>query len=356
MALRLRLRGPDGKQHTCSLAEGAEFGDLVAEAASAFSMTAADVELLLGFPPALCAAAPNTALASLLRSGESVTVRWAAGTAPSAAAPPPAAAPCQPAAAAAASQPATAPRPQQGGVASVRKWSCPACTLDNEASARECAACGGPAPAGAGGSSPAASQMPGAGAGAARLVKMADDNSCLFHSMVYLLDPSSSPERLRRRIAEEVRSNTRWDEATLGKPREEYISYISSPIRWGSQVEIAIFSEAYQAEIAVVEVQSGRCDIFGEDMGYDRRVYLLHSGIHFDAIAFGSQREVATGAAATEAHQQALALGASQRAAGNYVDQQTMRLRCKICGYIANGDYEARAHAGGMGHKEFAPA
>ena len=49
-------------------------------------------------------------------------------------------------------------------------------------------------------------------------------------------------------------------------------------------------------------------------------------------------------------------LAAERKRAGGFVDKQTMRLRCKICGFIAEGDYEARAHAGGRGHKEFVPA
>merc|ERR1711865_314947 len=102
---------------------------------------------------------------------------------------------------------------------------------------------------------------------------MADDNSCLFHGIVYPLDPSKSPQDLRNEVAQEVKNNpTRWDEATLGKSREEYIAFIKDPIRWGGQVELAIFSAMYRAEVAVMEVESGRCDIFGEGSGYGRRV------------------------------------------------------------------------------------
>jgi hypothetical protein len=32
-----------------------------------------------------------------------------------------------------------------------------------------------------------------------------------------------------------------------------------------------------------------------------------------------------------------------------------MRLRCKICQQVVEGDYEARLHAGTYNHKEFAP-
>lgn len=161
---------------------------------------------------------------------------------------------------------------------------------------------------------------------------------------------------LRQLVANKVRSDPTWDEAMLGKPRSEYIDFITDPKRWGGQVEISILAAAFRAEIAVVEVQSGRCDVFGEGSGYTKRVYLLHSGIHFDAVRFSGSRREIPAAEAAAADAAAKHLAAERRAAGGYVDQATMRLRCKICGFIAVGDYEARAHAGGMGHKEFAPA
>ena len=50
MALRLRLRGPAGKQHTLSLpAEPpATLADLHREAATAFSIPVAELEVLVG--------------------------------------------------------------------------------------------------------------------------------------------------------------------------------------------------------------------------------------------------------------------------------------------------------------------
>lgn len=115
---------------------------------------------------------------------------------------------------------------------------------------------------------------------------------------------------------------------------------------------------AYRTEIAVVEVQSGRCDVFGEGAGYSRRVYLLHSGIHFDAITFGpgAPRRWVSTAEAAAADTAASRLAAERRAAGAFVDQATMRLRCKICGFIAEGDLQARRHSGSKGHKEFVRA
>lgn len=363
MALRLRLRGPSGKQHTASLAGTATFADLRKEAATAFALAEGEVEVLLGFPPALCTAASDSLLSSLVKSGESATVRQAtAGPATQASSSEAFGAVAlvsdSTVVAGASASPAMQPPSAQAAskvaapVANTRSsqpWSCPACTLQNPSEVLQCGACDGPKP----GSSSAVSSGIGA-----QVAKMPDDNSCLFHSIAFLLDPSKRPEALRDVVAQQVRSDpTQWNEAILGKPRAEYLSFITDPRRWGGQVEIAIFASAFRSEIAVVEVQTGRCDVFGEGCGYPRRIYLLHSGIHFDAVTFGpsTQREVSM-ASVAESDAAALQLAAQQRAAGAYVDQDTMRLRCKICGFIANGDYEARLHAGTVGHKEFAPA
>jgi hypothetical protein len=80
---------------------------------------------------------------------------------------------------------------------------------------------------------------------------------------------------------------------------------------------------------------------------------MLYTGMHFDAVLFGGTRIVSPGDRSAEA--QAKALAGQQRASGSFSDQDTMRLKCKICGVIVTGDYEARVHAG-TGHTEFAPA
>jgi len=73
--LRLRLRGPEGKQHTISLPAKSTLADLQKEAQGVFSFGAGNIEFLLGFPPVLCNAAPGTSLSELLCSGDTVTVR-----------------------------------------------------------------------------------------------------------------------------------------------------------------------------------------------------------------------------------------------------------------------------------------
>ena len=400
-ALRLRLRTPDGKSHTITLAADATVGALYAEAASVSGL--ARCELLAGFPPALITEADMSAPATcVVRSGDSVLARAAAPTAAAVAVSPPgspapaagAAAPsplpaggwtcpvctlanangaarcvaCDSpapagagAGAAAAGAAAAAPSPLPAG-----GWACPVCTLANANGAARCVACDSPAPAGAGGAGAGAGGggRGGGGAGgggeygAATLIPQPDDNSCLFHAACHALCPAGvGAAALRRRVAEAVRRNDggRWDAATLGKPRAEYVAFISDPLRWGGQVELAILSAELRAEIASVDVMTGRFDVFGAGEGHARRAYLMFSGIHFDAVGFGPGGRVATVSPPADAAAEAAvrALAASRKAGGHFTDQNTMKLRCKTCGFVANGDLEARAHAGGMGHTEF---
>jgi hypothetical protein len=51
-------------------------------------------------------------------------------------------------------------------------------------------------------------------------------------------------------------------------------------------VELCILAERYQAEVAVADVQTGRIDVYGQGCGYAHRVYLIFTGIHFDAVGF----------------------------------------------------------------------
>ena len=79
---------------------------------------------------------------------------------------------------------------------------------------------------------------------------------------------------------------------------------------------------------------------------------MLFSGIHFDAVSCHGQPALRT-ADAIAMEPSVAALATSVRAAGGFTDQSTMRLRCKACGHIMMGDYEARLHAGTSGHKDF---
>lgn len=79
MALRLRLRGPGGKQHTSTLPAAAVVGELQREAAMRFSLPESDLELLLGFPPVVCTANSSALLNDFAKDGDTIIVRHGTG-------------------------------------------------------------------------------------------------------------------------------------------------------------------------------------------------------------------------------------------------------------------------------------
>jgi ubiquitin thioesterase OTU1 len=186
--------------------------------------------------------------------------------------------------------------------------------------------------------------------------KIVDDNSCLFHAVAFLLHRSETPAQLRQLIATTVRNDAfTWNDAMLGKTQSQYIAYITDSLKWGGQVELNIMSSLFQVEIAAIDIQSGRIDTYGHGEQYSQRVYLLFSGIHFDAVVFdhssGKRAVLPTDAKAKEAAQK---LATSLQTQGKFTDQATMTLYCKVCGHVMKGDLEARTHAGASGHTEFA--
>ena len=41
----------------------------------------------------------------------------------------------------------------------------------------------------------------------------------------------------------------------------------------------------YAREIAAYDIQTKRCDVYGQEHGYSERVMLLYDGLHYDAMA-----------------------------------------------------------------------
>ena len=79
-----------------------------------------------------------------------------------------------------------------------------------------------------------------------------------------------------------------------------------------------------KAELSCVDIQTGRCDTYGQGVGYQNRVYLLFSGIHFDAIEFVDARGMTVTRVKPgneEALVEAKRLASSLQKQGFFVDQ-----------------------------------
>lgn len=204
-----------------------------------------------------------------------------------------------------------------------------------------------------------------------------DDNSCLFSAVGVAcgMDEDAKHE-LRRMAAQAVSGDPiSWDEATLGRPRGEYVAWISRPNSWGGAIELAILSRALGSVIKAFDVQTGRVDAYGDDAegagaagGADAKpvAMVLYDGIHYDALQVVEQR--GEGAAAREVVASPLPAGsrdvepatlAAQELAQErkrshaYTDVSKFTLRCMVCGKGIVGEKEAIQHAKQTGHDRF---
>ncbi|KIO26237.1 hypothetical protein M407DRAFT_202565 [Tulasnella calospora MUT 4182] len=188
-----------------------------------------------------------------------------------------------------------------------------------------------------------------------------DDNSCLFSSigLIFEQDMNVVP-RLRQVVVDAIRKDPdTYSDAFLGQPRDNYIKTISKPSSWGGAIELSIFSKYYATEISSFDVETGRCDRFGEGQ-YDNRVILLYSGIHYDAVSLTPVPDAPLDFHTTifPVSSEAIMQGAAQmatklRAKKAYTNTATFDLKCERCGKGLKGEKEARQHAAETGHAEF---
>jgi len=154
-------------------------------------------------------------------------------------------------------------------------------------------------------------------------------------------------------IAEVVSGNkATYDEVFLGKKNEEYCKWILNPDSWGGAIELSILTNHYQTEIAVVDSQTLRMDIYGQSLGYKQRVFLIYDGIHYDALALtladGLPEEMDVSIFSPDdsfavAKGQEVAEDANRR--GLYTDMAHFTLRCLVCQQGLKGQKEAVEHA-----------
>ncbi|KAF8201558.1 hypothetical protein BJ912DRAFT_945671 [Pholiota molesta] len=196
-----------------------------------------------------------------------------------------------------------------------------------------------------------------------------DDNSCLFSSaaLVFEQNMSKAPQ-LRQIVADGIRSNAEtYNEAILGMPPTQYIATISKPTSWGGAIELSILATHYSAEIASIDVETGRIDRFapgefGSPSGM--RAILIYSGIHYDAATLAPMVD-----APPEWHQTLFPITSSEdsdpvlvaakkladilRSKKAFTNTATFDLKCEVCGQGLKGEKGARAHAEETGHVRF---
>ncbi|DBB01392.1 hypothetical protein WJX77_010639 [Trebouxia sp. C0004] len=406
--MNLRCRGPDGQTTLSGLDPEmtvAAFQELLA---SRLGVPLAYQELLAGFPPKsvqMPAEASSVALSSLmLANGDTLVVRRlpssAAATHSAASTTAPSSAPTSSTeAAAAASMSTSMPEPQssslphQGHSASNQE-------SEDEQLARAIAASLGQATTSSSAAEAASQAAPQAGSSRGRhgsrtaqkpfqngfaasasgsastsvtlpdgscvvRRKVDDDNSCLFSAVGYVMEGSRShATKLRRVIADAVSADpSTYNDGFLGKSNAEYRAWILDPKKWGGAIELSIFARHFAREIAAYDIQTKRCDVYGQGEGYQERVMLIYDGLHYDALALAAFMDAPEELDVTiteQASQQAAGIERASAAltdeankARQFTDTASFTLRCGTCKIGVKGEKEALEHAKTTGHANF---
>ncbi|WAR54871.1 hypothetical protein PtB15_4B489 [Puccinia triticina] len=148
-----------------------------------------------------------------------------------------------------------------------------------------------------------------------------------------------------------------WCEPILGRDHNLYTSKILDKDVWGGAIEI--FS---------IVVQTGR---FGQSHNYSKKIFLVYSGIHYNAITlspipreelsnqltcFPPELDFDTTIFPTDEDSflhAALQLVSQLRQMHYYTDTALFTLRCEICKTALVGEKDARSHAESTGHTKF---
>jgi ubiquitin thioesterase OTU1 len=206
--------------------------------------------------------------------------------------------------------------------------------------------------------------QPGAMPSPLRIFSQPEDNSCLFRAIGFILDANpNDPAYYRSMVATVIQSpepspllqNLLPAIASSGHSPQTYASTIQRETSWGGAIELAIFSSVYQVELVAIDVANMKPYTFGEDSAYEKRGYLLYSGIHYDAFGRDNGDAVQTIFNRLDSQVMAGVIDITQQFhnARQYTDTQKFTLRCEDCGQGVVGNQGAQKHALAKGHLNF---
>eukprot|EP00510_Aplanochytrium_minuta_P002399 CAMPEP_0184020340 /NCGR_PEP_ID=MMETSP0954-20121128/9295_1 /TAXON_ID=627963 /ORGANISM="Aplanochytrium sp, Strain PBS07" /LENGTH=315 /DNA_ID=CAMNT_0026302191 /DNA_START=1433 /DNA_END=2380 /DNA_ORIENTATION=- len=193
------------------------------------------------------------------------------------------------------------------------------------------------------------------------------DNSCLFMTVAYLaMERTRDPKvgnRLREICIDQVLSNSsKWTEAILGVPPDEYVKKLADSSTWGSYVELVILADYLGIEFVAIDVQSLQPLSAGNPEESENIAFLLFDGIHYDAFARSpvdstdesQDQTVFSRDERGDALKQCVAIAASKNKHRQFTDVKRFKLRCLTCDKGLKGQEEAVSHANSNpGHINF---
>ncbi|KAG5899169.1 hypothetical protein JTB14_029003 [Gonioctena quinquepunctata] len=164
------------------------------------------------------------------------------------------------------------------------------------------------------------------------------------------VDPADCPETIKV-------ENHQYDEAILGKPIDEYCAWIQDDKSWGGAIELAILSNHYGIEVAVVDTINAIINKFGEDQNYPHRVFLMFDGIHYDPLYLepldGGKIRTIFQTDDDKILREAQQLAYEAKSSRQFTDVDKFTLKCMVCNILLKGQTAAQEHAHSTGHTNF---
>ncbi|KAF0488443.1 OTU-domain-containing protein [Gigaspora margarita] len=208
------------------------------------------------------------------------------------------------------------------------------------------------------------------------LREMEDDNSCLFRAIGYG-NLGCLSLILRNTIIKYIKDDPEtYSDVVLGKSRDDYCSWIAEKNSWGGAIVlfksgprlnlIHLFLKYRTCDFCIllqkirsVDVKSGRIDRYGHGI-YDKCVYVIYSGIHYDAVALtpmiGADQEYdQTVFDTTDESILSAVIGIADKMKQlrKYTYTADFTIRCGQCQKGLKGEQEAVQHARETGHTSF---
>lgn len=201
--------------------------------------------------------------------------------------------------------------------------------------------------------------------GSKRLVLrvMEDDNSCMFRAVGYnMMKDADTMFELRMMVKDKIGADPEtYSDAILGRPRAEYMSWITRQDSWGGAIELQILAENLGLTIISADVSTGRLDHFNP--GKPTFCIVVYSGIHYDSVALADGGDLYTNTSDVTVFSQdkegQQVLDALKSLLGElkkkhyYTDTGSFSVKCNDCGSTFKGEKGALEHAKKTGHGNF---
>ena len=190
------------------------------------------------------------------------------------------------------------------------------------------------------------------------------DNSCLFSSIAYLIDPKNfnmtSSYKYRYMIAEYL-INNKLDDVILDKPQNIYIEEIQDIKKWGGAIELRLFSDIFKIKIGSIDVMTNRIDIYGETKPYDKIIYTIYNGVHYDPLVmnFSADSSKESDITKFDSMDDNILINFRKYAeifqkSGDFVDiSSIMSFECEVCNKQFQSQNDISQHAQNSNHWEF---